>query len=286
MIKRNTEALDGKKILLLDDDQQRITELTHILESQGVVVYMATSIQSMVQKAMFFKPQLCIVSLALRNSEVFALTELLKANQTTARIPLVYQADIQSLLDAYSGQLGSKDHRFDFITWPYNPTEIVLRLCLVLGNRDDVDDGNDEDQHPCVINEQSGRFDKIIFNAAHNIIRSSLANTPSLNELAKMVGTNTKRLSQTFQRVCNMTVYQYIIEVKMMVAARLLSTTDLDIRYVAIDLGYSTQANFSTAFKHKFGMSPRDYRKNNGGFSVSMNSEVGSPRASDLGVHG
>jgi AraC-like DNA-binding protein len=119
---------------------------------------------------------------------------------------------------------------------------------------------DDEDQYPCEINEECTRFDKIIFNAAHNIVRSNLSHTPSLNELAKMVGTNTKRLSQTFQRVCNLTVYQYIIEVKMMVAARLLLTTDLDIRYIAMDLGYSTQANFSTAFKNKFGVSPRSFR--------------------------
>ncbi|MDI9332095.1 MAG: AraC family transcriptional regulator [Alphaproteobacteria bacterium] len=270
MIKNSIPQLSSKKILILDQDTERLNQLKGILEDQSVVVYVASSLQSMMGKAVFFKPHACIFSLAFKGAEFSNITEMLASNPSTAGIPLVYQADIQSLLNAYTNQANSRDHRFDFITWPYNPCEILLRLSLVFSEGQHNDNDQPEDEYPCQINEQCTRFDKIIFNASHKIIIENLSKNPPLKQLARMVGTNTKRLSQTFMRVCNLTVYQYVIEVKMKVAEKILRETDLDIRYISMDLGYSTQANFSTAFKHKYGVSPRSFRKGEEGHAKDL----------------
>ncbi len=253
MIKNTLPQIGSKKILILDQDSDRLSQLKQILEDHSAVVYLASSIQSMMEKAFFFKPHVCIYSLAFKDADVSGVTKMLATNPATARMPLVFQADIQSLLNAYTNHVGARDQHFDFITWPYNPSEILLRLSLVLSEGNASDGEASEDEYPCEISDQCLRFDKII--------RENLAKTPPLTQLAKMVGTNTKRLGQTFMRVCNMTVYQYVIEVKMSMAEKILRETDLDIRYISTDLGYSTQANFSTAFKNKFGVSPRVYRK-------------------------
>ena len=59
-----TDSLTGKKVLVFDQNPTRLQELKQILEEQSIVVHHATSIQSMVEKAVFFKPNLCIFSLA------------------------------------------------------------------------------------------------------------------------------------------------------------------------------------------------------------------------------
>jgi AraC-like DNA-binding protein len=41
----------------------------------------------------------------------------------------------------------------------------------------------------------------------------------------------------------------------------MLQETGLAIQVIANDLGYESQANFATAFRTRFGLSPRDYRK-------------------------
>lgn len=261
MGKLTTDALSGKKVLVLDQDPARIQELKQILEEQSMVFHQAGTLQSMVEKAVFFKPHLCIFSLNVKDADPQSVGDMLSANPSTARIPIIYQADIHSLLSAYTNHLGGKAHRFEFITWPYNRHEILLRLSLIVNGSRVEDAAPADEEFSCEINAQSSRFDKIIFNAAHKIIRRHLSDTPPMTQMAKMVGTNTKRLSETFRRVCNMTVYQYIIEVKMGVAEQMLRETNLDISDISADLGYSTQANFSTAFKHKFGVSPRAFRK-------------------------
>ncbi len=44
-------------------------------------------------------------------------------------------------------------------------------------------------------------------------------------------------------------------------AFELLENTDDSMTEIALDLGYSTQANFSRAFKRRTGISPSEYRK-------------------------
>ncbi|MEY2621766.1 MAG: hypothetical protein RIT26_1586 [Pseudomonadota bacterium] len=256
-----TDSLSGKKVLVLDQDAARLQQLKQILEEQSMVFHQAGNLQSLVEKAVFFKPNLCVFSLNTKDADPQSVSDMLAANPSTARIPIIYQADIHSLLSAYTNQIGGKAQRFEFITWPYNRHEILLRLSLIVNGSRVEDTPESDENFSCEINAQSSRFDKIIFNGVHKIIRRHLSDTPPMTQMAKMVGTNTKRLSETFRRVCNMTVYQYIIEVKMGVAEQMLRETNLDISDISADLGYSTQANFSTAFKHKFGVSPRVFRK-------------------------
>ena len=44
-------------------------------------------------------------------------------------------------------------------------------------------------------------------------------------------------------------------------ARKLLRETSLAVQVIASDLGYDNPANFATAFRARFGLSPRDYRK-------------------------
>ena len=44
-------------------------------------------------------------------------------------------------------------------------------------------------------------------------------------------------------------------------ARKLLRETSLAVQVIASDLGYDNAANFATAFRSRFGLSPRDYRK-------------------------
>jgi transcriptional regulator GlxA family with amidase domain len=79
--------------------------------------------------------------------------------------------------------------------------------------------------------------------------------------LAHSVGTNTRLLNEAFRKFVGVTVFDYLREARMKEALHLLSETDLEVQTVANDLGYGSAANFATAFRERFGLSPRQYRK-------------------------
>ena len=99
---------------------------------------------------------------------------------------------------------------------------------------------------------------------ARNIILANYQNMPSLNELAKMVGTNECTLKKAFKQEFGTTVFQYLFDFRMNLAVHYLLDTSLPIADIGVKLGYDYQSHFCTAFKRKHGISPMEFRLRRG----------------------
>lgn len=85
-----------------------------------------------------------------------------------------------------------------------------------------------------------------------------------LDDLAQYIGNNVSYLSRMFKKDTGKTLNDYINEVKIEEAKRLLSATDRSIADIAMSLGYSTQPYFTTLFKKRTGMTPAEFRESAG----------------------
>ena len=94
---------------------------------------------------------------------------------------------------------------------------------------------------------------------AKEIIIERMTNPPSLNDLAKEVEISVKNLKEGFKKVYGNTVYAYLLEHKMNVASQMLTSKNYNVNEVAIHLGYSTSSHFISAFKNKFGTTPKKF---------------------------
>ena len=90
-----------------------------------------------------------------------------------------------------------------------------------------------------------------------DMLTAQLDTTPSITELARAVGTNEKKLCYGFKEVFGTTVFGYLYDYKMELAQQLLLHTDKNISEIAFACGYEYVSHFSTAFKKKFGRSPK-----------------------------
>ncbi len=95
---------------------------------------------------------------------------------------------------------------------------------------------------------------------ARKVLNENFQNPPSLRELAATVGTNECTLKKVFKQVFSMTVFDYVNDLRMNKAARLLSDTSDSISNIASLLGFSSQSHFSTAFRKNYGLSPKEFR--------------------------
>ena len=87
---------------------------------------------------------------------------------------------------------------------------------------------------------------------------------PSLHELATMVGTNECTLKKAFKQEFGTTVFQYLFDYRMDLAAQYLLESSLSINEIGMMLGYDYQSHFCTAFKRKYGVSPMEFRLRRG----------------------
>ena len=83
----------------------------------------------------------------------------------------------------------------------------------------------------------------------------------SLAQLSKVSLLNEFKLKKGFKTLFGSTVFNYIRNLRMQYAMRLLKDTSLTIDEVADITGYEHQQHFSTAFKKHFGVSPSCVRK-------------------------
>ena len=92
-------------------------------------------------------------------------------------------------------------------------------------------------------------------------IKQNLSMQLSIQEIAKQVFVSKSTLTKHFQKELHMSVNEYICSTIMAEAERLLMTSNISIHDLSQRFGYSDQLYFSRRFKEKFGISPRDYRK-------------------------
>ena len=91
---------------------------------------------------------------------------------------------------------------------------------------------------------------------AREILDARLDDPPSLDELARAIGTNVRALKQGFKACFGDTVFGYVLEQRMQLARRLLEQGGMSVALVAQRVGYGASSNFTTAFRRRFGMPP------------------------------
>ncbi|PKP25910.1 MAG: AraC family transcriptional regulator [Bacteroidetes bacterium HGW-Bacteroidetes-2] len=113
----------------------------------------------------------------------------------------------------------------------------------------------DVEQCPFLIDEDNVR--KI--RNAKEIIIHQIAEPPSLQELADAIGLSLKKLKEGFKEIYGDTVFGFLFDYKMEYARKLLETGSHNVNEVGLKVGYSTSSHFISAFKKKFGITPKKY---------------------------
>lgn len=151
--------------------------------------------------------------------------------------------------------IGLRDGGVDYILKPFESEEVIARIRIHLGlkAREPLDDAWLSVEH---LNEE-----EVLVRAAQGQLLANLSQTPRLEELAEQLGVSEKRLSRAFRRCLDMTVFQYLRNERMRTAQRLLTQTSLSMVAISEEVGFTSAANFSTAFREHTGVSPSDYRR-------------------------
>ena len=82
-----------------------------------------------------------------------------------------------------------------------------------------------------------------------------------VNDLAQYIGISRSYLTNIFKKQLNISPQEYLVSFRLKKSAELLRTSNMSIQEVAETIGYDNPLTFSKMFKQTYGVSPREYRK-------------------------
>ncbi|MDX2227953.1 MAG: winged helix-turn-helix domain-containing protein [Verrucomicrobiae bacterium] len=125
-----------QKILVIDDEADVLDLVIFNLKNAGFSTVTAENGEIAVQKARDERPDLIVLDLMLPGTNGLDVCKILKKDSITARIPIIILTAKGEVVDKVLGlELGADD----YITKPFSPRELVLRIKSVLRRRVETD---------------------------------------------------------------------------------------------------------------------------------------------------
>lgn len=245
-------VLDDAHILVVDDQPDQLRLLIDVLRHAGCRISIAFDGSQAYQRALAIAPDLIVMDVRMPRMDGFAACRLLAATPATRAIPIIFLTAADELHERLEGlNIGA----VDYVSKPFEPAEVLARIRVHLSRagRQPADEAG--------TGGSGSAGDSALVRAATRHLSQRLSTPPTVEQLARLVGTNEKRLSRAFRDELGQTVFEYVRGERLAVAQHLLSSTPLSIAQIAEEIGFSSAANFATAFKERFGVSPSVYRQ-------------------------
>lgn len=243
------------RILLIEDRPEELRLLLDALRNAQFHISVAFEGMQGYGRAVAQQPDLILLDVNLGKSDGFTVCRLLKADPSTAQIPIIFITSAGTLADKLTG-LG--EGAVDYIQKPFEPAEVLARMRMHLKVADVVP-VLEKDTNLQLKHDQNS--DQFLVKAAAMYIMANIARVPTLRDIARSVGTHEKRLTKVFRHQKEQSVFEFVRDQRLILALRLLTQTPMSIAEIAAETGYSSPANFATAFKMLEGISPSDYRR-------------------------
>lgn len=128
---------------------------------------------------------------------------------------------------------------------------LLETLALLTENNDDYLTG---------FNNRTVKNSKYV-NMTIEYLRTHFNEKIHVDQIAKNIGITRSYLTHIFKDQIGISPQEFLINIRLTTASALLKKSDEPIYEVAISCGYDDSLAFSKAFKKKFGVSPKDYRK-------------------------
>jgi DNA-binding response OmpR family regulator len=124
------EAASGKKILIVEDERDVVDLLTlNLRKAGGFIISTASDGAAGLQKARTEKPAFIILDLMLPKMPGLEVCKILKTDPGTRHIPIMMLTAKAEEIDRIVGLEFGAD---DYVTKPFSPREVVLRIKALL----------------------------------------------------------------------------------------------------------------------------------------------------------
>ena len=265
----NSEAAENSNfplLLIIEDNNDMRSYIRSYLTGSYTVIE-ATNGKEGAEKAIEHVPDLIITDLMMPGMDGNQMTNQLKNDERTSHIPIILLTAKASMESKLEGLETGAD---DFLTKPFDASELLVRIKNLINQRKRLSKllskHIGDSAKTSLIKESLGRamsrLDEQFLEKAKNHIDKHMANPDfGVEMLAKQMTMSRVQLHRKLKNLTDHSASGLIRDIRMMKAAELLKSGELNVTQVSYDIGISGLSNFAKHFKEKYGVTPSEYMK-------------------------
>lgn len=245
--------------VLLVGDYLELKPLAAAVQDQGLRLSLSAEGQLGYERTLAAQPDVVVAQQNMAGMDGLNLLRLLTTNPLTRDIPVLLIVDART--GAAQRLEGFREGAVDVVASPLLPDEMLARIAVHLNWQARLRRAQEAapEREPAV--RQSALTEQeVLVRAVQKLVRGNLAEPPSVTQLARRFAVSERRLAAAFKTCLNMSVFAYTRQERMCKAQHLLAHTALSMDAIAAEIGFSSAANFSTAFHAYCNTTPTAYR--------------------------
>jgi YesN/AraC family two-component response regulator len=244
-------------VLLIDDN----SELRQFVKNRLQTVYNIEEAHdgaTGLRLAFEIVPDLIICDVMLPGKDGFEVVKTVKEDLRTSHIPTIILTAKGSIEQRIVGIQSGAD---EYITKPFVLEYLHERIKALIRSREQLKEHYSHDLNIEMNGNTPGNLDKKFINDFTAMIEKHMADSElHVNDISRELGMSRVQVYRKVKALLGYSVNDYIVSVRLKKAKHLLLHTDKTISEIATEVGFSSPTYFSTSFKSKFNISPREFK--------------------------
>lgn len=246
------------RIAVVDDDQEiRDFLQTELSESYHVKTYPdgSKAMEGITDEV----PDLVISDVVMPQVDGIELLKRLKSNTKTSHIPVILLTTKTEHAARIEGLTEGADA---YVDKPFNLEELESRIAGLIANRIKMRSkfSGVQEQEDTVKKIELKGNDAELMERIMKAINENLDDSDfNVEALADKVGLSRVQLHRRMKELTGITVGEFIRNLRLQQAAKLLEAGDINVSQVTYAVGFANPNNFTAAFKKHFGVTPTAY---------------------------
>ena len=250
--------LEGLSILLAEDNDDVAMLICNMLRDEGYSVSRAVDGQEALEMLREELPDMLITDIAMPRMDGLELMRIVRADETMCCLPIVV---VSARVEDHERLEGISAGAEVYLAKPFINEELLLIVNKLLEQRRRLIKMFTNSKSDDETSKQLPEVDVEFFNDINKLIDANLVSGDvSTSFLADRMCTSVSTLNRRLKNMSGLTATTYIRNRRMLMAKRLLETTNHSVSEIEVQCGFNTSGHFSRVFKAETGLSPLDYR--------------------------
>ena len=245
------------RLLLVEDSPDVMEYLITCLEGNYQLLFAADG-QEGIDKALEEVPDIIISDVMMPRADGFTLCNTLKTDEKTSHIPIILltaKADVDSRIT------GLERGADAYLAKPFDQRELEAQLANLLAQRKRLQSRYANFEAPTPTEDPAVKQEDAFILKIKEVFEDRMDDPQyTLNDLCKALLLSRSQFGRKIKALTGKSPAIYLRSLRLQKAKQLILTTDLPMKAIAYDVGFSDPAYFTRSYSDEFGETPSKTR--------------------------